>query len=73
MRPIPEGSSTLFLQPEIRFVHQGGALQGVVGTFPAHVMMRQTPQLVINQRQSRVQSLIVARVPPCQQLTDRLG
>ena len=69
MRSIPEGSGTLFFQPQIGFVHQSSALQGVVGAFSPHVMMRQTPQLVINQRQSGVQSLIVTRVPLRQQLT----
>ena len=46
-----------FLQPQICFVHKGGALQGVVGTFAAHVMMmRQTAKLVITEAERRAKS-----------------
>ncbi len=63
----------LFLQAEIRLMHQGRALQGVIWAFLAHVMMSQSPKLVINERQNRAQSFVVACVPLRQKPTDGLG
>jgi len=73
MGAIVEPNRPLFLQAEIGLVHQGGALQGVVGSLPAHVVTGEAPKFLINQRQNRMQGFVVAGVPLRQQQIDRLG
>jgi hypothetical protein len=63
MLPVLERGCTLFLQAEIGFVYQGGALQGVVRTFLLQVMMRDPPELVINERNYGAQPLVVTGLP----------
>jgi hypothetical protein len=44
-------------------VHQGGALQGVAGTFFPQVMMRHAAELVVDERKRRAQCVVVTSVP----------
>ena len=41
-------------QSKIGFIHQGGALQSVVGTFSAQLKMGQTMQFLVDNRQQGV-------------------
>ena len=63
MLAVLELSCPLFLQAQIRLVHQGGALQSVVRAFVPQVMMRHPPQLVIDERKHLTQRLVVTGVP----------
>lgn len=50
-------------QAEIGFIHQGGALQSVVGAFLAQLKVGQTLQFFIDDGQQGVQSLAVGTPP----------
>jgi hypothetical protein len=63
MSTVLEGSGALLLQAQIRLVHQGGALQGVVRAFAPQIMMGSSAELVIHEWNRGSQGLVVARVP----------
>lgn len=63
MLTVFELGCTLLLQTQIRLVHEGSALQGVIRAFVPQIMMRGPPELVINERDRGSQGLVVARVP----------
>jgi hypothetical protein len=50
-------------QPEIGFMYDRGALQGVIETLPLQVVVRYPAKLVVDQWQQRVQSGVVAFEP----------
>ena len=54
---------SLIDQPQEGFVHQGGTLQSMSRSFPAHVGARQAAQLVIHQRGQRFQRAFVTFAP----------
>jgi hypothetical protein len=51
-------------------MHKRGAVQSVVGTLVPQVVVGQTTQLVINQRQEGIQGATVTSPPALQQLYD---
>ena len=50
-------------QAEIGLIHQGGALQSVVGTFLAQLKVGQALEFLVDDGQQGVQSLAVATPP----------
>src|SRR6266487_3427935 len=60
-------------RPQIGFVENGGGLQGVAGAFPAHVMVRESVQFGLHQREQLLQRSVVAAAPVTEQLGDLLS
>jgi hypothetical protein len=50
-------------QPQIGFVHQRSALEGVIGTFTPQMAARQTAQLAVNHGYQRIPRFFVASAP----------
>src|ERR1039458_7721507 len=73
MLPVLELARALFLEAQISLVHQGRALQGVVGTFLAQVIMRDPPKLVVDEWEYGGQGFVVAGAPVCQEFADGVG
>src|SRR5262244_2027862 len=63
----------MFHQTEIGFVYQSRGLQRVVGTFFAKMVVGDSAELVVNQRNQAAQRFFVTGLPLGQQLADRLG
>ena len=60
-------------QPQIGFVENGGGLQGVAGTLPAHVMVGEPVQFGLHQREQLLQRSLVSAAPVAEQLGDLLS
>ncbi len=58
-------------QPKVRFVDQCRSLQRMVCTFVTEVLARELSQLLVDQRQNDLQSLVVASPPPRKQIIGR--
>ena len=65
--------AALLLKAQISLVHQGGALQSVIGTFLAQVVMRYPSQLVVHERKYGTQGLLIAGLQLRQQLVNGVG
>jgi len=63
MFPVFELGCALFFQAQISFMHERGALQSVVRTFPPQVMMCHPAQLVIDKRNYSAQRFFVTCMP----------
>jgi len=57
-------------QANIRFVHERRGLQGLTHWFPRQHAGRQTPQILVNQRQQLLESVIIAAPDGVQRLSD---
>ncbi len=64
--PVLKLTRALFFEAQISLMHQGRALQGVVRTFLAQVIMRDPPKLVVDEREYGGQGFVVAGAPVCQ-------
>src|ERR1039458_3276191 len=73
MLPVLELARALFLEAQISLMHQGCALQGVVRTFLAQVIMRDPPKLVVDEWEYGGQAFVVAGAPVCQEFADGVG
>src|SRR6266566_9160514 len=60
-------------EPQVGFVENGGGLQGVAGAFPAHVMVRESVQFGLHQREQLLQRSLVSAAPVVEQLGDLLS
>jgi len=70
MRPVPPLDAVCVNQPHERLVDQRCRLQRVVAPLASHVASGEPPQLCLDQRQQRLQRLLVAVAPGLQQLGD---
>src|SRR6266404_8109689 len=59
-------------QPQVGLVENDGGLQGVAGTFPAHVMVGEPAQFGLHQREQLLQRSLVSAAPVSEQLGDLL-
>ena len=50
-------------EPQVGLVDERGCLQGVTVPLPAHVVRRQPPQLVVDERQQRLECRVFAAIP----------
>jgi len=73
MSAVLEFCRALFLKPQVSLMHQGGALQGMVGAFLPQIVVRDPPEFVIDERNHGAQGLLFAGVPVAQQLGDDFG
>ena len=73
MSSVLETSWLLPGQAQISFVHQGGALQRVVGALISQVPVGQAAQFVVYQGYEGVKSFLIAGLPLSQQFADGLG
>ena len=73
MSAVLEFGRALFLQPQVSLVHQGSALQRMVGAFLPQILVRDPPEFRVNQRNHGMQGLVFAAVPVLQQLFDDFG
>src|SRR6478672_8300399 len=60
-------------QPQVGFVENGGGLQRVAGPLPAHVMVGESVQFRMHQREQLSQRCLVSVAPFAEQLGDRLS
>src|SRR6185312_11245241 len=60
-------------QAQIGFVENGGGLQGVASTFPAHVMVREPVQFGLHEREQLLKRSLVSAAPLAEQLSDLLS
>src|SRR5262249_20086203 len=63
----------LFHQTEIGFMYQSRGLQSVVGTFFAKMVVGDSAELVVDQRNQAAQIFFVTGLPLVQYPADRLG
>jgi hypothetical protein len=57
-------------EPQVSLVNESRGLQGVVDPFPAHVMARQPPQLLVNKLREALSGLLVPLVQRLEQSAD---
>src|ERR1700719_4393829 len=55
-------------QPQVRFMHERGCLDRVLGTLPAQAAARNLPQLGIRQVDDSGESTLVAAAPPAKKI-----
>src|SRR5215470_7554922 len=55
-------------QAHIRFVYQGGRLEGVAGPLALHVVVSQAAELFINDRSQTIQRALISRAPGAKEL-----
>jgi|SRR5580658_6305883 hypothetical protein len=60
-------------QANVGLMDERGALQRVIRTFGAQVVMRQTVQLLVHDRNQIVQSLLIAALPTKQEFSHGMG
>src|SRR5436190_3706478 len=60
-------------QPQIGFVENGGGLQCVASALPAHVMVRESVQFGLHQREQLLQRSLISAAPVAEQLGDLLS
>jgi hypothetical protein len=73
MRAILDIERPLVDQPQIGFVNQRRALQGMPRPFPLEMMPRDVAEFLVDQRNPRFQRFLIARSPAHEQLGHRLG
>lgn len=62
----------LLRQPEVSLIDQCCRLKGVIRALSSQVTVRQSVELVVNQRKQRLQDPLIACVPTGKQLVQRL-
>src|SRR6266513_2807870 len=60
-------------QPQVRFVKNGGGLQGVASALPAHIMVCEPVQFRLHQREQLLQRSLISAAPVAEQLGDLLS
>jgi hypothetical protein len=73
MRPALPDRLGIVNQLQVRFVENGGRLQGVASSLPAHVMVGEPVQFRMHQREQLSQRFLVSVAPLAEQLGDRLS
>lgn len=60
-------------KPQVSLVNECGGLQSVIGTLLPEVVASQPPQVVVNQRENRLERLAMSVSPLEEQLVDWHG
>ena len=63
VRAALPGDVLLLDEAEVGFVDEGGGLDGVAGALAAHVVAREPPQLVVDQRHQAFERRLVTVAP----------
>ena len=59
VRPVA-GSGGAASEPQPRFVHESRRIERLTGPFAAHLRVRDSPQLLVDERQQRVERAFLA-------------
>jgi hypothetical protein len=73
MGPVLQFHRLASQQPEVGLVDQGCALQGVIRPLGSEVIVREAPQLLVDQGHESAKGLFVALFPVTQKLSDLTG